>query len=282
MKWAHLRLTFYRSNWYLAAWCHEREEMRIFSVDRVSAPCCMAEAVYDPPADLVAAKLDSSYGIFTGKADKTAVLRLRKLAARWVAEAEWHPGVKSEPQRDGAVILRIPYKHEPELVMDILRHGPNVEVLGPASMRKTVGEALTTAATRYAERLSMRLITAISGLGLMVLLSGCSHVEDDGYLAPPGQETFDLQVAAERAHLALMSSIYDLVTNDQDCRDACDVFERGFAQARRLQITSPAKYTDEFESGLWSHIEYQEGCRAYALKVIALRDRYRLESQRAS
>jgi hypothetical protein len=128
----------------------------------------------------------------------------------------------------------------------------------------------------------MRLITVISGLGLMVLVSGYSRVDDDEYLAPPERETFDLQVASERAHVELMNSTYRLVTNDQDCREACDVFERGFAQARRLRITSPAKCTDEFESGLWSQIEYQEGCRAYALKVIALRDQYRLESQRAS
>ena len=76
-----LRLTFYRSNWYLAAWCHEREELRVFSVDRISRPRCLGELVYDPPADLVAAELDSSYGIFTGKADKVAVLRFNKLAA---------------------------------------------------------------------------------------------------------------------------------------------------------------------------------------------------------
>jgi predicted DNA-binding transcriptional regulator YafY len=147
-----LRLTFYRSNWYLAAWCHEREEMRVFSVDRITSPRCMAEAVYDPPPDLIAAELDSGYGIFTGKADKIAVLRFNELAARWVAEEEWHPGVKSEPQKGGGVILRIPYKHEPELVMDVLRHGPNVEVLGPASLRKTVGEALATAADKYTGR----------------------------------------------------------------------------------------------------------------------------------
>jgi predicted DNA-binding transcriptional regulator YafY len=144
-----LRLTFYRSNWYLAAWCHEREEMRVFSVDRISTPRCLAELVYDPPPDLITGELDSGYGIFTGKADKVAVLRFNELAARWVAEEEWHPGVKGEPQKDGGVILRIPYKHEPELVMDILRHGPNVEVLGPASLRKTVGDALVTAADRY-------------------------------------------------------------------------------------------------------------------------------------
>jgi predicted DNA-binding transcriptional regulator YafY len=60
--------------------------------------------------------------------------------------------VKSEPQQDGGVILRIPYKHEPELVMDILRHGSNVEVLGPASLRATVGAALATAAAKYKGR----------------------------------------------------------------------------------------------------------------------------------
>lgn len=146
-----LRLTFYRSNWYLAAWCHEREELRVFSVDRITRPRCLADAVYDPPGELVAAELDSSYGIFTGRADKVAVLRFNDLAARWVAEEEWHPGVKNESQSDGGVIMRIPYKHETELVMDILRHGPHVEVLGPASLRKSVGEALSTAAKKYAD-----------------------------------------------------------------------------------------------------------------------------------
>ena len=121
----------------------------MFSVDRIAKPRCLAELVYDPPSDHVAAELDSSYGIFTGKADKVAVLRFNDLAARWVAEEEWHPGVRSEPQSDGGVILRIPYKHETELVMDILRHGPNVEVLGPASLRQSVGEALNRAVSQY-------------------------------------------------------------------------------------------------------------------------------------
>lgn len=144
-----LRLTFYRSNWYLAGWCHEREELRVFSVDRIARPRCLAETVYDPPADLVAAELDSSYGIFTGKADQVAVLRFSPLTARWVGEEEWHPGVQSEPQGDGGVILRIPYKHGTELVMDILRYGSNVEVLGPAALRDAVAAELGKAALQY-------------------------------------------------------------------------------------------------------------------------------------
>jgi hypothetical protein len=54
-----------------------------------------------------------------------------------VAEEEWHPGVRSEPQVGGGVILRIPYKHEAELVMDVLRHGANnIEVLNPEGYGK--------------------------------------------------------------------------------------------------------------------------------------------------
>jgi len=81
--------------------------------------------------------------------DQIAVLRFNELAARWVAEEEWHPGVNSEPQEDGGVILRIPYKHNTELVMDILRHGANVEVLGPVSLRRTVAQAHADAARQY-------------------------------------------------------------------------------------------------------------------------------------
>jgi predicted DNA-binding transcriptional regulator YafY len=118
-------------------------------VDRIARPRCLPEAAYAPPTELVAAELDSSYGIFTGKADQVAVLRFSPLAARWVGEEEWHPGVQSEPQPDGGVILRIPYKHETELVMDILRHGRNVEVLGPAGLRRSVATELGKAATQY-------------------------------------------------------------------------------------------------------------------------------------
>ena len=63
----------------------------MFSVDRIAKPRCLTETGYDPPAEHVSAELDSSYGIFTGKADKVAVLRFNELAARWVAEEEWPP-----------------------------------------------------------------------------------------------------------------------------------------------------------------------------------------------
>ena len=124
----------------------------------------------------------------------------------------------------------------------------------------------------------MRFMTIIL-VGISALIvAGCAEVADDGFIAPETYGCFDWSEAGiQRAHRELLGATYLGITGDQDCREACDVFERGFDQARILQLTSPAKCTDEFENGLWSQTEYQEGCRAYALKVIALVDRYQLE-----
>ena len=121
----------------------------------------------------------------------------------------------------------------------------------------------------------MRFMTSILMAFSILALAGCTDVSDDGYLSPPGYGEPDLRAATDRAHRELLGATYLSVTRDQDCREACDVFERGFDQARRLRLTSPAKCTDEFEDGLWSQTEYQEGCRAYALKVMSLLDIYR-------
>ena len=117
----------------------------------------------------------------------------------------------------------------------------------------------------------MRLITFISVSLVAVIVSGCTHVEDDGYLSPP-TAVFDPAAEIEYAHAALRVMNYLDVTKDPDCREACDVFERGFDHARSVRITKPSQCVNEYEAGLWSQTEYQEGCRAYALKVIELVD----------
>jgi hypothetical protein len=117
-------------------------------------------------------------------------------------------------------------------------------------------------------------MTTISVSLVAVVVSGCAQVEDDGYLPPP-ITAFDQVAAIERAHVALSGRTYVGVTKDSDCREACDVFERGFDHARSVRITKPSQCVNEYEAGLWSQTEYQEGCRAYALKVIEFVDEAR-------
>jgi proteasome accessory factor C len=143
------RITHYRETWYLDAWDEERNALRIFSIDRIARA-----TVLDTPAfDVAEAELEehyaSAYGIFGGKADKTAVLRFTRDAARWVSAEEWHPQQESVWLSDGRYELRIPYREPRELVMDIMRQGKNVEVIAPDELRAQVREELQRALAQY-------------------------------------------------------------------------------------------------------------------------------------
>ena len=143
------RLTHYRDNWYLDAWDHLRKGLRSFSVDRIRH----AAELDEPAKDIAERELDehyaSAYGIFAGKANKTAVLRFSPERARWVADERWHPEQAGQFLTDGCYELRIPYRDSRELVMDILRHGAEVEVVAPESLRDEVTRRLAAALENY-------------------------------------------------------------------------------------------------------------------------------------
>ena len=143
------RLVHYRDNWYLDGWCHLRKGLRSFAVDRIKDAAELEETA-DPRPD---AELDdhyaSAYGIFAGKANKTAVLRFSPERARWVADERWHPQQVGQFLTDGRYELRIPYREDRELVMDLLKHGADVEVVAPDTLRDAVAGNLRKALSRY-------------------------------------------------------------------------------------------------------------------------------------
>jgi proteasome accessory factor C len=143
------RLTHYREGWYLDVWDHEREALRSFAVDRILTARILEQRARDVDERELDEHYASSYGIFGGKADKLAVLRFSKERARWVADERWHPDQVSHWPEDGRYELTVPYRDARELVMDILRQGPDVEVIGPAELREEVARKLREAAERY-------------------------------------------------------------------------------------------------------------------------------------
>ena len=131
------RLVHYRDNWHLDAYCHLREGLRTFAADRIRAARELEE------------HFASSYGIFAGKANKTAVLRFTAERARWVADERWHPHQIGQYLTDGRYELRIPYRDDRELVMDILRYGADVEVVSPEALREETIRRLKAALEQY-------------------------------------------------------------------------------------------------------------------------------------
>jgi len=132
------RLVYYRSNWYLDAWCHQVDELRTFSLDRLHPAQLLDDAAIDVNETALNEHYASSYGIFAGSPGKIAKLRFSAEAAKWVADEQWHPTEEGRVMKDGRYELKIPYSDTRELLMDILKYGPEVEVLGPVSLRKEV------------------------------------------------------------------------------------------------------------------------------------------------
>lgn len=143
------RLTHYRDNWYLDAWDQLRGGLRSFAVDRVRRAEELDEVARDVPEPELDEHFASSYGIFAGRANKTAVLVFSRERARWVADERWHPHQVGQFRTDGSYELHIPYRDPRELVMDILRHGAEVEVIGPEPLRVAVVDALRLAGAKY-------------------------------------------------------------------------------------------------------------------------------------
>lgn len=143
------RLAHYRDNWYLDAWCHDKKGLRIFAVE-----CIRAVEPLTKPAKAVAEstlnrELASSYGIFAGQPHAIAVLRFTAKRARWVAEEIWHPEQQSRWLEDGRYELRLPYSDDRELLMDILKYGPDVEITAPPELCEVAKNLLETTASQY-------------------------------------------------------------------------------------------------------------------------------------
>jgi len=143
------RLVHYRDSWYLDAWCHTRKALRSFAVDRIKSANELQDAADSRAEEELDEHYATAYGIFAGKANKTAVLRFSPTIARWVSDERWHPEQIGQFMTDGRYELSFPYRDDRELLMDILKYGPELEVVGPNALRIAVAERLRLAVDQY-------------------------------------------------------------------------------------------------------------------------------------
>jgi len=144
------RLICYRETWYLDAWCHTRDGLRSFAVDGIREAHILDTAAKEIADRRLDEELAGGYGIFSGRAKAWAKLKFSPARARWVAAEEWHPKQRAHLEEDGSYILEIPYSDDRELIGDILRHGPEVEVLAPKELRARCRDQLAAAVKIYA------------------------------------------------------------------------------------------------------------------------------------
>ena len=122
---------------YLAAYCHQRQEVRTFALERLRYVRLTGDTFVSPADFNVERYLAGSFGLFRGQPARVA-LRFSKGVARYVAERQWHPTQEGAPHLTGELDLTLHVPISPELTRWILGYGKDVEVLAPKSLRAAI------------------------------------------------------------------------------------------------------------------------------------------------
>lgn len=143
------RLVHYRDNWYFDAWCHMRKGLRSFALERIRHAKMQATTARNIADEALDRYFATAYGIFAGEPTVHAVLRFAPERARWVADERWHPAQIDERLDDGRLERSIPFADPRELIMDIMKFGPDVEVVAPIELRGEIARLHARAAGLY-------------------------------------------------------------------------------------------------------------------------------------
>lgn len=142
-------LQHYNGSWVLLAWCHLRDDWRIFHLSRIEN-LSLTEQPFSPrPKNQWQARIQGAFGIFQGDDLKTVTLRFSPHRARWVSRELWHPQQQTRSEADGALLMQLIVADFREIKLRILQYGAEVEVLEPSELRTEIRDEITRLARLY-------------------------------------------------------------------------------------------------------------------------------------
>ena len=142
-------IVHYKENWYLIAWCHKADGLRMFALDAIETASVLNESTKVVPKDKIEEIIGRDFGIYSGAERQWAQLLFTAKQAPWVKSETWHRDQIAEVTADGGYLLTVPYSDLRELLMEILRFGPEVRVLAPPGLQQEVAQRLRDAADQY-------------------------------------------------------------------------------------------------------------------------------------
>jgi proteasome accessory factor C len=136
-------LVRYRDNWYVDAYCHLRNGLRSFALNRIKTADIDDEKFQKVSQHDMESFFASSYGIFNGTAEHVAVINFSGIAAREVCDEKWHPKQEGEWINGDVYRLTFPYGNSHELEMDILKWGKYACVVEPEDLKENIKVKIT-------------------------------------------------------------------------------------------------------------------------------------------
>ncbi len=124
--------------WYVIGYCHLREGVRAFRLDRLLEAQAL-DQTFSPPADFDPADYVSGGRVFRSDSEEDVVVRYSPRVAPWVRELG-----PVEDTGEGAVSVRFTTADPGWVVRHVLRYGAEAEIVEPVAIREMVVAAATT------------------------------------------------------------------------------------------------------------------------------------------
>ena len=141
----------FAKRWYVVAWSLEASALRVYAMDRILSLQPTGEKFRMPKDFQVDRLFEASYGVYLPEDDPPVIVKLRTTLreAAYLQDLPLHPSQMFLGMEDGHCLFALRVIPNPNLVMELCRHGSGLEVLEPASLREQVRQELRNALKMY-------------------------------------------------------------------------------------------------------------------------------------
>lgn len=145
------RLWFFNGTFYVVGYCHMREAVRIFALDRIKMLRLQARTFAEPKGFDFEAFRRSGFGVMQDGQAERVVVRFARPVARYVSERIWHPSQVIKNLKGGGLELSMEVSGLAEVKSWVLSFGSHAEVMEPESLREEVLAEHERALGRYGD-----------------------------------------------------------------------------------------------------------------------------------
>ncbi|ADQ14925.1 helix-turn-helix transcriptional regulator [Halanaerobium hydrogeniformans] len=134
---------------YLYAFCHLRDEKRMFRIDRIKKLQLTEEKFELPDNFSLSDELQNSWGVEQGKKEMEVKIKFSGKTARFVPEYRWNDQQEIEEISENEIIFNVKTTSREEIKKWVLGYGSEAEVLSPQDLRAEIQQEIEKMLENY-------------------------------------------------------------------------------------------------------------------------------------
>ena len=138
-----------QGTWYVIGYCHLRNEVRMFALDRIQN-LRETKTRFKPPADFdIRTYMAQSWRLEHGRQVQKVSIRFDPEQAVYVRDRRWHPSQTEDHLPDGSLVLHFEVTGLGEVERWVRQFGHHAEILEPETLRRSLAEEAVRVAEMY-------------------------------------------------------------------------------------------------------------------------------------